>query len=109
MTDADISTPVFLRGVGVDNLAQIPEHIPIIHWGWMVHMLDSNPFRKRREIKQLELFSYAVFPSRIPPTSTASNLSVRKHAPRLASSGDFSHISYVFRTLSYEPPTKPRL
>lgn len=100
LTERKINKSVFLRAVGVDELSQIPEHIPIIEWAWVVKMMEWNP-SGNTEIRQVELFNYGVFSDRLPPTSASSSLQARQRPPKLDSSVDFSHISYVFHSFIF--------
>ncbi|KAJ3762525.1 hypothetical protein EV360DRAFT_35487 [Lentinula raphanica] len=93
----------FLRATGLPKISEIPDHIPILTWQWIVDLIDNNPFpRKGKTIKIRQvstLFEYGAYSNRLPPVSAVSTVT-KVHQPKGAAkqegdNGDFSRISYV--------------
>ncbi|KAJ3971993.1 hypothetical protein EV361DRAFT_908160 [Lentinula raphanica] len=100
----------FLRATGLPKISEIPDHIPILTWQWIVDLIDNNPFpRKGKTIKIRQvstLFEYGAYSNRLPPVSAVSTVT-KVHQPKGAAkqegdNGDFSRIS-EFSTNDIQP------
>ncbi|KAJ3997744.1 DNA polymerase lambda [Lentinula boryana] len=91
----------FLKATGLEKLNEVPEHIPILAWQWVVALIDNNPFPRNGKVTKIRqvssLFEYGAYSSRLPPISAVSTVP-RAHKQKRASNqdddqGDSSRIS----------------
>ncbi|KAJ7454997.1 DNA polymerase lambda [Mycena galericulata] len=74
-----------LRALGLKSLKDIPEHIPVVRWKWVVDgMDDSEPG---------PLFEYAAFIQRIPPVDAPGRTSSKGKDKGKQRASELSHIS----------------
>src|ERR1700761_8344895 len=81
-----------LRALSVTRLSQLPEHVPVVRWDWVVTGFSG---------KLGPLFEYAAFSQRIPPIEMparpagSKGKGKDKQRAEPASNDDVSHISCV--------------
>ncbi|KAJ6554447.1 hypothetical protein B0H19DRAFT_1294205 [Mycena capillaripes] len=78
-----------LRALGLTKLSQVPKHIPIVKWTWVVAGMESG--------KAEPLWDHAAYSNRIPPLDLpvrSAKVKGKQRAPQDASV-NLSHISCV--------------
>ncbi|KAF7373640.1 DNA polymerase lambda [Mycena sanguinolenta] len=76
-----------LRALGIQKMKELPEHIPIVTWKWVVSGIDSG--------EPGELWEYAAFSERMPPLDLPARNPNAKGKQRAVAdaSADLSRIS----------------
>ncbi|KAJ4480856.1 DNA polymerase lambda [Lentinula aciculospora] len=100
VVDKNLGQNSFLNATGLKKLTDVPEHIPILTWQWVVDMMDNNPFPKNgkfTKIRQVSsLFEYGAYPNRLPPVTITANTNSHEQtcvSKQEAEDGDFCRIS----------------
>ncbi|KAJ3850719.1 DNA polymerase lambda [Lentinula lateritia] len=100
IVDKTLGQNSFLKATGLQKLTDVPDHIPILTWQWVVDMMDMNPFLNNGKVLKIRqvssLFEYGAYPNRLPPVSISatSKYFEQKRAPQLRDEDrDFSRIS----------------
>lgn len=106
VVDKNLGQNSLLKATGLEKLTNVPDHIPILTWQWVVDMMDMNPFLnngKVHKIRQVSsLFEYGAYPNRLPPVSISatSKYFEQKRAPQQGDEDrDFSRISCVILSI----------
>ncbi|KAJ3717229.1 DNA polymerase lambda [Lentinula guzmanii] len=91
VVDRKLNPISFLKATGLKKLNEVPEHIPILTWQWVVALIDNNPFPRNRKVPKIRpvsnLFEYGAYSSRLPPISAVSTVP-RANEQKCASNQD---------------------
>ncbi|KAF8824638.1 hypothetical protein HHX47_DHR8000054 [Lentinula edodes] len=100
VVDKNLGQNSLLKATGLEKLTDVPDHIPILTWQWVVDMMDMNPFLNNGKVLKIRqvssLFEYGAYPNRLPPVSISatSKYFEQKRAPQEGDEDrDFSRIS----------------